>query len=66
MASNTQGSGPNSGNTNASKKGNDNNGGNKNLNNSGSGGPSFKKSYRHWRTGKIMNAEDYGYKAWFF
>lgn len=28
--------------------------------------PRFVKWYRHYRTGKIMVAEDYGYKAWPF
>lgn len=26
----------------------------------------FCKRYRHWRTGEIMEAADYGYKAWPF
>lgn len=26
----------------------------------------FCTSYKHWRTGKIMRASDYGYKAWPF
>lgn len=29
-------------------------------------GRSFHTWYRHWRTGKIMYAADYGYKAWPF
>lgn len=28
--------------------------------------PGFVTWYRHYRTGKIMRAEDYGYKAWPF
>jgi hypothetical protein len=24
----------------------------------------FIKKYRHWRTGKLMVASEYGYKAW--
>lgn len=24
----------------------------------------FVRSYKHYRTGKIMNAEEYGHKAW--
>lgn len=26
----------------------------------------FCTEYRHWRTGKLMRASDYGYKAWPF
>jgi hypothetical protein len=26
----------------------------------------YRTTYRHYRTGKIMRARDYGYKAWFF
>lgn len=26
----------------------------------------FCTVYRHWRTGKLMRASDYGYKAWPF
>jgi hypothetical protein len=26
----------------------------------------FVKSYKHYRTGKVMNAEEYGYKSWRF
>ncbi len=26
----------------------------------------FCKSFRHWRSGKVLNAEDYGRKAWCF
>jgi hypothetical protein len=26
----------------------------------------FVRWYRHWKTGKLMVAEDYGYKAWPF
>jgi hypothetical protein len=26
----------------------------------------FVKSYKHYRTGKIMNASDYGYTSWKF
>lgn len=26
----------------------------------------FRTTYRHYRTGKIMRARDYGYKAWTF
>ncbi len=26
----------------------------------------FVTEYRHWRTGKIMRARDYGYDAWRF
>lgn len=26
----------------------------------------FRTWFRHWRTGKIMYAKDYGYKAWPF
>lgn len=26
----------------------------------------FCTAYRHWRTGKLMRASDYGYKAWPF
>lgn len=28
------------------------------------GPPQFVTSFRHWRTGKVMRAEDYGLKAW--
>jgi len=44
--------------------GNSSNGGN----NAGSrkNRKSFKTRYRHYRTGKIMEASDYGYKAWYF
>lgn len=27
---------------------------------------SFCTSYRHYRTGKVMKASEYGYKAWHF
>jgi hypothetical protein len=26
----------------------------------------FIAEYRHWRSGKIMRAQDYGYQAWCF
>lgn len=26
----------------------------------------FCTEYRHWRTGKVMKASEYGYKAWPF
>lgn len=26
----------------------------------------FCREYRHWRSGKIMRAADYGYEAWYF
>lgn len=29
-------------------------------------GRHFHTCYRHWRTGKMMYAADYGYKAWPF
>jgi hypothetical protein len=30
------------------------------------GQPCFVPEYVHYRTGKIMRATDYGYKAWYF
>lgn len=35
-------------------------------NGSDSSGYVFATSYRHWRSGKIMLASDYGLKAWCF
>ncbi len=35
-------------------------------NNNGRAGRGFHTWYRHYRTGKIMYASDYGYKAWPF
>lgn len=29
-------------------------------------GPSYVTVYRHYRTGKLMDARKYGYKAWPF
>lgn len=29
-------------------------------------GTRFCTQYRHWRTGKLMIAKDYGYQAWPF
>lgn len=28
--------------------------------------PKYCTVYKHWRTGKLMVAKDYGYKAWPF
>jgi hypothetical protein len=32
----------------------------------GKSGKSHKAYFKHWRSGKILYAKDYGYKSWFF
>jgi len=34
--------------------------------NGGDSSPSFGPSFRHWRSGKVYYAKDYGHKAWPF
>lgn len=36
------------------------------TNKQGSQTPEYAASFRHWRSGKVYYAKDYGYKAWPF
>lgn len=36
------------------------------TNKTGSQTPEYATSFRHWRSGKVYYAKDYGYKAWPF
>ena len=37
--------------------------GSSNANGSGGGGVRFTARFKHWRSGKIIEAKDYGYKG---